>query len=1338
MTKRITAVFMAVLMFLTIMPLSAIAANIGADKKISEIFPDSIFAQHIADKLSVNVDTVVSQERLDEVTSVNPSGAVHSVEGIQYLNSLTEARLDNLQLTDRFPDEFVSDMQPNLNFYIANNQRYTSDRIYLSSASFGEVYPHIPPLFNQYAQYNPGKVIGTWYIINSFGGVINQFDAIDGTELLDEYSDISDGNSYTLRLVQDKGNAWMGLNNSQYDFPITFDTSNNGGKVEGTVTYSGSGAPVALATIKLYADNTYQSVTNNAGYYVFGNVKPGNYTITCEYPGYKTISSSANVSAKRTTVVDFVLEEEVPQASVVGKVIDKVTREPLENVKITPSLGMTQETIKYTDANGEFYYSNIPEGSYSTLFEKTGYQNYTDDRTIQNGMSAEVLIEMIPVTFTLSGTVTDRDTTAPIGGATVKVETEFGELTATTDANGEYVISGLPEGTYTVTASADDYSTEAGEVTISGADETLDFQLTNNPGTVVVNAKYKYAGSSADGTAAPEVMLNIIDIDMQHPGTHEQDALTDENGTYSFTMASGHEYKLKVAKKGYNVNIVKINGADVAVSDEMSIGTLTANGEIVVDVEVEPIMVDLTGTVYIDDNPLTNTPIEGALVELEVLSEGTLPYAGSTSYTTLANGEYEFLSVPVGEYRILAGKDPAYSTEVEIIETDETSPSLVVTDFYLKENPAHIIGRVLYFGTEQPVMGAKLFMKDDSNNEIRAEITNAAGEADAYVSAGTYSGWAEYDGYTAPVQTFTVESLDEEVVIFYVYEEDTNALAGLVTDYITDEPIEVFEIELSQNGVPVDPVSFDISGGNYLSTHLTAGTYQMTVSADKYYSQTREVEVSASGITYEDFRLVPFLSDIQGSVKYKDGSSINGANLKLYYNSVEQSDYTTDGSGTYEFNDISVGKYTVTCEVNGVTQSKDVETIEGTISIVDFVFENEPGQIIGKVKNETTNVEIQNADIRAYPTSDLGTHLDTATDVSGDYELNNVPAENYFVTATADGYVTRVEKGVVQSGQIERVDFLLTEKAAEPGILMGKVIFTPANTPVEGATITVSKVGEPDVVLTTDENGEYFVRLEEGEYTVNMTYGTSSQEKTVNIESTLTTEANFEIYTGGGGGGGDEPDEHKLYIKGYTDGNFHPHAFITRAEAATIIARVAFDDYVEGQRYDIGDGYADENIDKHWAISAIEFTTLKGVFSGYKGNYFRPNQTITREEFAVAFSRISGAEPAGDMPFTDTDKISAWAKDGVYTAYINGWMSGDSEGTFRPDVPINRAEAVKTINSYLRRGVDKAGVGSLNIKKWPDVAETHWAYYEIIEASNSHSYEYRNNTGRLENWVSLK
>lgn len=193
---------------------------------------------------------------------------------------------------------------------------------------------------------------------------------------------------------------------------------------------------------------------------------------------------------------------------------------------------------------------------------------------------------------------------------------------------------------------------------------------------------------------------------------------------------------------------------------------------------------------------------------------------------------------------------------------------------------------------------------------------------------------------------------------------------------------------------------------------------------------------------------------------------------------------------------------------------------------------------------------------------------------------------------------------------------------------------------------------------------------------------------------------------------------HKAYVYGYAeDGTFRPERGITRAEAAAIFAR-ALTDFTEGTKSanTMKDIAGDE-----WYADYVNYLVSKNVITGYEDGTFRPTQSITRREFTAMISRLVEVLPEEELNFSDVN-ADDWSRQYISTALQNGWISGYEDGTFRPGNSITRAEVVRVVNAYLQRGVDGAGLANADYTRFPDVAASHWAYYDIIEAANDHTY----------------
>ncbi|WP_027085625.1 InlB B-repeat-containing protein [Cohnella panacarvi] len=95
----------------------------------------------------------------------------------------------------------------------------------------------------------------------------------------------------------------------------------------------------------------------------------------------------------------------------------------------------------------------------------------------------------------------------------------------------------------------------------------------------------------------------------------------------------------------------------------------------------------------------------------------------------------------------------------------------------------------------------------------------------------------------------------------------------------------------------------------------------------------------------------------------------------------------------------------------------------------------------------------------------------------------------------------------------------------------------------------------------------------------------------------------------------------------------------------------------------------------HWAEAAITQSVRAGIVNGYTNGQFKPDDTVTREEFAVMLAKALKLQgEAAPLAFTDSAKIGAWAKEGVSHAVSAGILSGYEDGRFRPDAEITRSE----------------------------------------------------------------
>lgn len=244
----------------------------------------------------------------------------------------------------------------------------------------------------------------------------------------------------------------------------------------------------------------------------------------------------------------------------------------------------------------------------------------------------------------------------------------------------------------------------------------------------------------------------------------------------------------------------------------------------------------------------------------------------------------------------------------------------------------------------------------------------------------------------------------------------------------------------------------------------------------------------------------------------------------------------------------------------------------------------------------------------------------------------------------------------------------------------------------------------------------------------------------------------YKISSGSSGShsGGSRPSlntkDHYGYIIGYpvdyytgqpttdqTKKPVRPEGKITRAEVATIYFRMLTDES-RTKFWSQSSGYSDVKTGD-WFNNAVSTLSNAGIIAGYEDGSFRPNGYITRAEFATIAARFFDVTYNGKDLFPDIS--GHWAKDYINQAANKGFVNGYEDGTFKPDRNITRAEAVTLVNRTLDRHPDKNHF-TKDMLVWPDnMDQTKWYYADMQEATNSHTYQMKENSdkSKYENWT---
>ena len=122
--------------------------------------------------------------------------------------------------------------------------------------------------------------------------------------------------------------------------------------------------------------------------------------------------------------------------------------------------------------------------------------------------------------------------------------------------------------------------------------------------------------------------------------------------------------------------------------------------------------------------------------------------------------------------------------------------------------------------------------------------------------------------------------------------------------------------------------------------------------------------------------------------------------------------------------------------------------------------------------------------------------------------------------------------------------------------------------------------------------------------------------------------------------------------------------------------------------------------ESHWAYGQIQQLVSEGIINGYEDNTFRPEDTVTRAEFAKIFGKGRKIKPAD---FLDLPRVH-WA----YSYVMTSGMDIDQD-RFYPDRALTRAEALKALfDRYGDKGEYFAP--SVITNQYKDKKAVAWAY----------------------------
>ena len=326
-------------------------------------------------------------------------------------------------------------------------------------------------------------------------------------------------------------------------------------------------------------ERTVSTTTDESGFFTLGSLPPGNVMVTASAEGFANKSQQVTTTVETPVEVNIMLE---PAGAITG-VVTNERGEPIEGVPIAvydaagpdqlgfimksffgeelPDRGestMFPASIR-TDAEGRYLVEGLNPTKSVLLANSRDYEKYVSpELDVKAGETIEHNFVLI-TGGTIFGRVYDEnnqpESGVPITCASMVGQSELRIRTAYTDRGGNYEITGLAEGTYTVLRNDGDITkfmlpNPSAQVNV-GRGERVEFDIySQKPGTARI-----YGRVTLDGQ--PYAEKGLVLLGGSYAGFAANSTDTDAQGNYEFRSVALGTYQIAQSQQGPMPSLVR-------------------------------------------------------------------------------------------------------------------------------------------------------------------------------------------------------------------------------------------------------------------------------------------------------------------------------------------------------------------------------------------------------------------------------------------------------------------------------------------------------------------------------------------------------------------------------------------------------------------------------------------------------------------------------------------------------------------------------------------------------------------------------------------------------------
>lgn len=394
--------------------------------------------------------------------------------------------------------------------------------------------------------------------------------------------------------------------------------------LRGRVIDGDTGLSLSGAVISLSGKTTRTISSDSQGQFELRDLQAGAHQLTLSLTGYATLSSTFNfVSGQQQNLGNLALlkASDARGATLLGQVTEADTGLPLAGVPV--SLKQTVAGFSVTaisDASGQYQISAIPAGDIAIQVQSPTHERL--DRLVSLS-AGEVLIfspALLRSNVTVFGVVSDRNSGAPIIGASIQVQSARNQVSATSNSLGEYRIPDVHAEDLSITASFAVYQPVTVVVkALHGSTIRFSPALLRMGETAPPLNNAMVTGRVLDETNGQPLAKVVVNLDDINSGRVQ----TDSEGRFTFQSLAAGAVQLSLLLPGYEARTLNTTVNDF-------------------------VHLDLGAILLRPDNVLLLTTVSGGVIDArngQPLANANIIFAGGgLSTLSAADGRYQLLA----------------------------------------------------------------------------------------------------------------------------------------------------------------------------------------------------------------------------------------------------------------------------------------------------------------------------------------------------------------------------------------------------------------------------------------------------------------------------------------------------------------------------------------------------------------------------------------------------------------------------------------------------------------------------------------------------------------------